>query len=100
VGDFVPCSDLRRARPRLQNSNALKLVKAVGFPPDLLRSWMRDVAMTTRKGKSAATFWDREARSVQFCDRGSCEKDVGCMVRGWVFHTWQAMELLAEMHLT
>jgi hypothetical protein len=37
--------------------------------------------MTTREKKSAATFWDREFRSVQFCDRGSCEKDVGCRVR-------------------
>jgi hypothetical protein len=27
-------------------SNASKLVKVVGFPPDLLSSWMRDVAMT------------------------------------------------------
>jgi hypothetical protein len=30
-------------------SNASKLVKVVGFPPDLLSSWMRDVAMTTRE---------------------------------------------------
>jgi hypothetical protein len=55
---------------------ASKLVKVVGFLPDLLSSWMRDVAMTTREGKSAATFWDREFRSVQFCGRGSCEKDL------------------------
>jgi hypothetical protein len=57
--------------------NASKLVKVVSFPPDLLRSWMRDVAMTTREGKSATTFWDREFCFVQFCDSGSCEKDVG-----------------------
>jgi hypothetical protein len=76
------------------------LIKVVGFPPDQLSSWMRDVAMTTREGKLAANFWDREFRSVQFCDRGSCEKDVNYKVRGWVFHTWRAMELLAGMHLT
>jgi hypothetical protein len=82
-------------------SNASKVVKLVGFPPDLLSSWMKDIATTTRTGKSACHFWDREFRSVQFCDRGSCKKSgVGCRVRGWVFHTWYAMEQLAGMHLT
>jgi hypothetical protein len=80
--------------------NASKLVKVLGFPPDLLSSWMRDAAMTTRAGKPAANLWDREFRSVQFCDRGSCEKDAGCRVRGWVFHTWRAMDLLAGIHAT
>jgi hypothetical protein len=57
--------------------------------------------MATKVGNLGDAFWDREFRSVQFCDRGSCEnKDVGCKVRGWVVHTWKAMELLAEMHLT
>jgi hypothetical protein len=57
--------------------------------------------MTTRKGKLAATFWDREFYcSVQFCERGICKKNVGCGVREWVFHTWEAMELLAGMHIT
>jgi hypothetical protein len=54
-----------------KTSNASKLVKVVGFPPNLHSSWMRDVAMTIREGKSAATFWDCEFRSVQLCDRGS-----------------------------
>jgi hypothetical protein len=80
-------------------SNASKVVKVVDIPPDLLSSWMRDVAMTTREGKLASNFWDREYRSVQFCDRGSCEKDVGSRVRGWVFHNCRSMELLAGMHL-
>jgi hypothetical protein len=84
-----------------QISNASKLVKVPGFPPNLLlSSWMRDVAMSSREGKSATTFWDREFRSVKFCDRGSCEKDVVSMARGWVFNTWQAIELLAGMHIT
>jgi hypothetical protein len=67
--------------------NTSKFGKVVGFPSVLLSSWMRDVAMKTREGKRAATFWDREFRSVEFCNRGSYEKDVGCRVRGWVFHT-------------
>jgi hypothetical protein len=69
-------------------SNASKRVKVVGFPPDILSSWMRDVAMTTREGKSTSTSLDREFRSVQFCNLGSSERDVGCRVRGWVFQTW------------
>jgi hypothetical protein len=82
-------------------SNASKAVKLVGFPPDLLSRWMKDIATTTRTEKSTCTFWDREFRSVQFCYRGSCKKSgVGGKVRGWVFHTWHVMEQLAEMHLT
>jgi hypothetical protein len=85
-----------------KRSNASKIVKLVGFLPDLLSSWMKDIATTTRTGKSICTFWDREFRSVQFWDRGSCKKSgVGCRVRGWAFHyTWHAMEQLAGMHLT
>jgi hypothetical protein len=37
---------------------------------------------------------------VQFCERGSYEKDVGCSVRGWIFHTWEVTKVLARMHLT
>jgi hypothetical protein len=62
---------------KLEISNASLHVKVVGFTPDLLSSWMRDVAMTTWKGKSLGTFGDREFRSVKFCDLGSCEKGVG-----------------------
>jgi hypothetical protein len=67
-------------------SNAPKVVKVLGFPPDLLTSWMKDVAMATRVGKSEVIFEDREFRPMELCDRGSCEKsDVGYTVRGWFF---------------
>jgi hypothetical protein len=81
-------------------SNASKVVKLVGFPPDMLSSLMKDIATTTRTGKSTCTFWDREFRSVQYSDCGSCKKSgVGCRVRGWAFYTWHAIEQLAGMHL-
>jgi hypothetical protein len=37
-------------------SNASKVVKLVCFPPDLLSSWMKNIATTMRTGKSACTF--------------------------------------------
>jgi hypothetical protein len=67
--------------------NASKLVKVVGFLPDLLSSWMKDVAMATRVEKLEGNYCDHEFRSVQLCDSGSFEKkDVGYKVRGWAFH--------------
>jgi hypothetical protein len=45
-------------------SNASKVAKLVGFPPDMSSSWMKDIATTTRTGKSTCHFWDREFRSV------------------------------------
>jgi hypothetical protein len=93
--------DFKISNASFKISNAFaKLVKMVGFPLDLLSSLMRDVAMTTREGKSVATFWDRKFHFVHLCDRGSCEMDAGCRVRGWVSHSWRAMDLLAGMNLT
>jgi hypothetical protein len=58
-------------------------------------------AWPQRVGKAGVIIWDRKFRAVQFCDRGSCEKkDVGWRVWGWFSHAWNAMELLAGMHLT
>jgi hypothetical protein len=65
-------------------SSASKVVKLVGFPPDLFSRWMKDIARTRRTGKSACTVWDRDFRSVQFCDRGSCKKS-GARFAGGVF---------------
>jgi hypothetical protein len=81
-------------------SNASKNVKVVGFPPDLQSSWMRDVAITTREGKSATFFKTTSFAPCSSATVVAARRTSVAWFAGRGFHTWRAMVLLAGMHLT
>eukprot|EP00873_Tetraselmis_striata_P010896 jgi/Tetstr1/431160/TSEL_020872.t1 len=75
--------------------NAVKSFKLCGFPSALLACWVNDIVVKCREPSMEA--WDREYPSVKYCERGDSEKHgVGRLVRGYVFLTMRAMELLFE----
>eukprot|EP00873_Tetraselmis_striata_P009316 jgi/Tetstr1/429580/TSEL_019480.t1 len=81
--------------PDWRVSNAAKSFKLCGFPSALLGSWVNDIVKKCREPSLEA--WDREYPSVKYCERGDSEKPgVGHFVRGYVFLTMFAMELLFE----
>lgn len=78
-------------------SNAAKSFKLCGFPSALLASWVNDIVKKCREPSMEA--WDREYSSVKYSERGDSEKHgFGRLVRGYVFLTMRAMELLFRLH--
>eukprot|EP00873_Tetraselmis_striata_P041696 jgi/Tetstr1/461960/TSEL_000615.t1 len=78
-------------------SNAAKSFKLCGFPSAMLANWVNDIVKKCREPRLEA--WDREYSSVKYCERGNSEKpEVGRLVRGYVFLTMRAMELLFGLH--
>eukprot|EP00873_Tetraselmis_striata_P006699 jgi/Tetstr1/426963/TSEL_017176.t1 len=76
-------------------SNAAKSFNLCGFPSALLASWVSDIVKKCREPSLEA--WDREYPSVKYCERGDSEKPgVGRLVRGYVFLTMRAMELMFQ----
>eukprot|EP00873_Tetraselmis_striata_P007561 jgi/Tetstr1/427825/TSEL_001797.t1 len=76
-------------------SNAAKSFKLCGFPSALLASWVNDIVKKCRE--PSLETWDREYLSVKYCERDDSEKlGVGRLVRGYVFLTMRAMELLFQ----
>eukprot|EP00873_Tetraselmis_striata_P014739 jgi/Tetstr1/435003/TSEL_002602.t1 len=69
--------------------------KLCGFPSALLANWVNDIVKKCREPSLEA--WDREYPSVKYCERGDSEKHgVGRLVRGYVFLTIRAMELVFQ----
>eukprot|EP00873_Tetraselmis_striata_P043162 jgi/Tetstr1/463426/TSEL_000730.t1 len=78
-------------------SNAAKSFKLCGFPSAPLASWVNDIVKKCRELSMEA--WNREYSSVKYYERGGSEKPgVGRLVRGYVFLTMRAMELLFGLH--
>eukprot|EP00873_Tetraselmis_striata_P015899 jgi/Tetstr1/436163/TSEL_025009.t1 len=76
-------------------SNAAKSFKLCGFPSAPLANWVNDIVKRCRDPSLKA--WDREYSSVKYCERGDSEKPGdGRLVRGYVFLTMRAMELMFE----
>eukprot|EP00873_Tetraselmis_striata_P019790 jgi/Tetstr1/440054/TSEL_028413.t1 len=60
-------------------------------------TWVNDIVNKCREPSLEA--WDREYSSVKYCERGDSEKPgVGRLVRGYVFLTMRAMELMFGLH--
>eukprot|EP00873_Tetraselmis_striata_P035429 jgi/Tetstr1/455693/TSEL_042501.t1 len=56
-------------------------------------SWVNDIVKKCREPSLEA--WDLDYPSAKYCERGDSEKHgVGRLVRGYVFLTMRAMELL------
>eukprot|EP00873_Tetraselmis_striata_P009757 jgi/Tetstr1/430021/TSEL_019882.t1 len=73
--------------------NAAKPFKLCGFPSALLVSWVN----VKKCREPSLEAWGREYPSVKYCERGDSEKSgVSRLVRGYVFLTMRAMELLFE----
>eukprot|EP00873_Tetraselmis_striata_P041245 jgi/Tetstr1/461509/TSEL_006615.t1 len=76
-------------------SNAAKSFKLCGFPSALLANRVNEIVKKCREPSMEA--WDREYPSVKYCERGDSEEfGVGRLVRGYVFLTMRALELLFE----
>eukprot|EP00873_Tetraselmis_striata_P025876 jgi/Tetstr1/446140/TSEL_033738.t1 len=63
----------------------------------MLASCVNDIVKKCREPSMEA--WDRKYSSVKYCERGDNEKPgVGRLVRGYVFLTMRAMELMFGLH--